>query len=88
MRVPGCHSAYGGLLGQTYKCKWAKEKFQWSLDQEDAFLVPTLETPSDSNYSATTECARENEYEGAPLSGATNHQSDGAVMTKMSLGSR
>jgi hypothetical protein len=26
MRVPGCHDAYGGLLGQTYQCKYAQRE--------------------------------------------------------------
>jgi hypothetical protein len=42
-RVPGCHNAYGGLLGQTYQCKYAREKFEWSREREEAFRVATLE---------------------------------------------
>jgi hypothetical protein len=63
MRVPGCHDAYGGLLGQTYQCKYAHEKFEWSREREEAFRVATLETPSGS-YSATASCATEDEYRG------------------------
>jgi hypothetical protein len=63
MRVPGCHDAYGGLLGQTYQCKYATEKFEWSREREEAFRVATLETSSGS-YSATASCAHEDEYRG------------------------
>jgi hypothetical protein len=63
MRVPGCHDAYGGLLGQTYQCKYATEKLEWSREREEAFRVATLETPSGS-YSATASCATEDEYRG------------------------
>jgi hypothetical protein len=37
--VPGCHDSYGGLLGQTYQCKYAKEKFNWSRDREEDFRI-------------------------------------------------
>jgi hypothetical protein len=61
LRVPGCHDAYGGLLGQTYQCKYAHEKFDWSRELEAAFRVPTLTTPSGS-FSPLRECAHEDEY--------------------------
>jgi hypothetical protein len=76
VRVPGCHNAYGGLLGQTYQCKYAREAFEWSRDKEESFRVPTLETPSGS-YSPTAECADGNEYDGDAINGST--QSDGAI---------
>jgi hypothetical protein len=61
--VPGCHDAYGGLLGQTYQCKYAHEKFEWSREREEAFRVATLETASDM-YSPLATCAHEDEYRG------------------------
>lgn len=62
--VPGCHNVYGGVLGQTYQCKWAKETFKWSREMEDLFRLPALDTPS-GPYSPTAmlECAGEDEYE-------------------------
>jgi hypothetical protein len=77
VRVPGCHDAYGGLLGQTYQCKYATEKFNWSRDMEENFAVPTLETPSGS-YSADADCAKEDEYQGPQLRTDTV-SADGAV---------
>jgi hypothetical protein len=68
--VPGCHDSYGGLLGQTYQCKYAKEKFNWSRDREEDFRIAKLETPSGS-YSPTVSCANEDEYRGGPMSGAS-----------------
>jgi hypothetical protein len=68
--VPGCHNSYGGLLGQTYQCKYAKEKFNWSRDREEEFRIATLDTPSGS-YSPTVSCANEDEYRGKPMSGAS-----------------
>jgi hypothetical protein len=68
--VPGCHDSYGGLLGQTYQCKYANEKFNWSRDREEDFRIATLETPSGS-YSPTVSCANEDEYLGGPMSGAS-----------------
>jgi hypothetical protein len=68
--VPGCHNSYGGLLGQTYQCKYAKEKFNWSRDREEEFRIATLDTPSGS-YSPTVSCANEDEYSGKPMSGAS-----------------
>ena len=59
--VPGCHDAFGGLLGQTYQCKHATEPFVWSRQMEDAFRVPTLTTPS-GTYSADGVCADESQY--------------------------
>jgi hypothetical protein len=40
--VPGCHDAYGGVLGQTYQCKYVRdgESFVWSHEQEEAFGLP------------------------------------------------
>jgi hypothetical protein len=61
MEVPGCHDAYGGLLGQTYQCKYATEKFEWSRDREDDFRIATLDTASGS-YTPTIDCAHEDEY--------------------------
>ncbi len=62
LRVPGCHDSYGGLLGQTYQCRWAQpdETFQWSRDREEQFRVPTLATSSGA-YSPTAECVHEGE---------------------------
>ncbi len=50
VRVPGCHNSYGGLLGQTYQCKYATDKFEWSRDKEES----TLETPSGSYTSVAS----------------------------------
>jgi len=58
---PGCHDAYDGALGQTYKCKYAdgaSEAFAWSHGQEGTFRIPTLLTPSGS-YSAEASCDAE-----------------------------
>jgi hypothetical protein len=70
MQVPGCHNSYGGLLGQTYKCKYATETFKWSREHEKAFRVATLNTPSGS-YTPTVECAHEDEYRGKPMHGGS-----------------
>jgi hypothetical protein len=67
MEVPGCHDAYGGLLGQTYQCKYATEKFEWSRDREDDFRIATLDTASGS-YTPTIDCAHEDEYRGKAMS--------------------
>jgi hypothetical protein len=67
MHVPGCHDSYGGLLGQTYKCKYATEKFKWSREHEKAFRVATLHTASGS-YTPSAECAHEDDYRGKPMS--------------------
>jgi hypothetical protein len=76
--VPGCHDSYGGLLGQTYQCKYAKEKFDWSRDKEDSFRVPTLETPTGS-YSPTANCAND-DYRGRgdAINGSTQSGENGA----------
>jgi len=58
---PGCHDAYDGALGQTYKCKYAdgaSEAFAWSHGQEGTFRIPTLLTPSGS-FSAEASCDAE-----------------------------
>jgi hypothetical protein len=68
--VPGCHDAYGGLLGQTYQCKYAHEKFEWSREREEAFRVATLETASDM-YSPLATCAHEDEYRGEAIRGGS-----------------
>jgi hypothetical protein len=78
MQVPGCHDSYGGLLGQTYQCKYATEKFKWSRDHEEDFRIATLDTPSGS-YSSNVECAHEDEYHGKPMSGGSFSNSDDAL---------
>jgi hypothetical protein len=70
VRVPGCHNAYGGLLGQTYQCKYAHEKFEWSREREEAFRVATLETAS-GMYSPLATCAHEDEYRGEAIRGGS-----------------
>jgi hypothetical protein len=77
VRVPGCHNSYGGLLGQTYQCKYATMQFDWSRDMEESFRVETLETPS-GTYSPAAECANEDEYKGEPVRAET--ASDGGVV--------
>jgi hypothetical protein len=70
MRVPGCHNAYGGLLGQTFQCKYASEKFEWSREREEAFRVATLETASDT-YSPVAKCTHQDEYRGEAIRGGS-----------------
>jgi hypothetical protein len=70
VRVPGCHNAYTGLLGQTYQCKYANENFEWSREREEAFRIATLETPS-AVYSPLATCAHEDEYRGEPMRGGS-----------------
>jgi hypothetical protein len=48
LRAPRCHDAYGGALGQMYRCKWASEPFVWSAEQEESFRVKSLSSPSSS----------------------------------------
>ena len=45
---PHCDDAYGGILGQTYQCKFVLdgEPFVWLPEQEEAFrLEGDLSTP-------------------------------------------
>jgi hypothetical protein len=82
VRVPGCHNAYGGLLGQTYQCKYAREKFEWAREREEAFRVATLETAS-GMYSPLATCAHEDEYRGEAIRGGSFSNST-LSMTTMS----
>ena len=76
--APGCHDAYDGALGQTYKCKYADgEPFVWFHGQEESFRLPTLFTPSGS-YSVEAAC--DAEPAGSSLSGASvRHQRRGLM---------
>ena len=40
--APRCDDAYGGVLGQTYQCKYVRdgEPFAWSHEQEETFRLP------------------------------------------------
>jgi hypothetical protein len=80
--VPGCHDAYGGLLGQTYQCKYAHEKFEWSREREEAFRVATLETAS-ATYSPLAECAHEDEYRGEAIRGGSFSNSTLSMTTML-----
>jgi hypothetical protein len=80
--VPGCHDAYGGLLGQTYQCKYAHEKFEWSREREEAFRVATLETASDL-YAPLAECAHEDEYRGEAIRGSSFSNSTLSMTTML-----
>ena len=44
--VPGCHDAYGGALGQTYRCEYVSgaKPFVWSHAQEESFRRPAAAT--------------------------------------------
>jgi len=62
--VPGCHNAYGGILGQTYQCKYATEKFVWlegDVATEEKFRIPELTTTTGA-YAPDGKCADEQEY--------------------------
>jgi hypothetical protein len=62
--VPGCHDAYGGILGQTYQCKYATEKFVWvegDVATEEMFRIPELTTTTGA-YKPDGKCADEQEY--------------------------
>jgi hypothetical protein len=82
MRVPGCHNAYGGLLGQTYQCKYAHEKFEWSREREEAFRVATLETASGMS-SPVAVCAQEDEYRGEAIRGGSFSNSTLSMTTML-----
>jgi hypothetical protein len=82
VRVPGCHNAYGGLLGQTYQCKYASEKFEWSREREEAFRVATLETAS-GMYSPVATCAHEDEYRGEAIRGGSYSNSTLSMTTML-----
>jgi hypothetical protein len=82
LSVPGCHDAYGGLLGQTYQCKYAHEKFEWSREREEAFRVATLETASDL-YAPLAQCAHEDEYRGEAIRGGSFSNSTLSMTTTM-----
>lgn len=68
--VPGCHDKYGGVLGQTYQCRWATQQFIWSSSMEESFRVATLTTPTGA-FAADGVCADEAEYRGAPMTGSS-----------------
>ena len=55
--TPGCHDAYDGALGQTYKCKYVSgdEVFSWSHAQEEKYRVPVLFTPM-GDFRVDTPC--------------------------------
>jgi hypothetical protein len=58
MHVPSCHDSFGGLLGQTYRCKYATEAFVWTRDMEKSFRVPSLESAS-GVYCGGNSCYKE-----------------------------
>lgn len=77
VELPGCHNVFGGLLGQTYQCKWANETFSWSRNMEALFRLPTLDAPSGTyvpNNSNTCATATDG---GAPIRSVTT--SDGTT---------
>jgi hypothetical protein len=39
VRVPGCHNAYGGLLGQTYQCKYATRSLNGRANAKKRFAL-------------------------------------------------
>lgn len=55
--VPGCHDSFGGVLGQTYKCKFefGMEKFAFDRSTEESFRIPTLFTPT-GQFSSDAKC--------------------------------
>ena len=84
IQVPGCHDSYGGVLGQTYQCKYSKgEKFQFSHDDEESFRVKRLFSTSGS-FSTTAPCHEMSEFEGQrPQIGGSM---DGKMAERVSMG--
>jgi hypothetical protein len=82
VNVPGCHDAYGGLLGQTYQCKYASEQFEWSREREEAFRVATLTTAS-ATYSPLATCTHEDEYRGEAIRGGSFSNSTLSMTTML-----
>jgi hypothetical protein len=77
--VPGCHDAYDGVLGQTYRCKYVRDgaSFAWSHEQEAAFRLPgdLLNHPSGS-FAVDAPCFVDKGGDGvaAALDGQTGSQ--------------
>ena len=57
VHVPGCHNEFGGALGQTYQCRYAKEKFVFDNARESDYAVANIHSPSGA-FSATAKCAK------------------------------
>lgn len=55
LRVPGCHDALSGLIGQTYKCKYAVENFDWSVEVIEKFLIESGDAENNI-YSPAAHC--------------------------------
>ena len=76
VQVPGCHDSYGGALGQTYQCKYARgEQFDFDHATEESFRVKQLGTPSGS-FAVDAPCHDMSEFAGQqPMSGGSiDHQ--------------
>jgi hypothetical protein len=74
---PRCGDAYGGILGQTYQCKYVLdgEPFVWSPEQEEAFrLEGDISTPNGV-------------FEDDATCGATSKRGAARQVLKQNLGS-
>lgn len=59
--VPGCHDAYDGALGFTYRCSHHTTPTVWSSDQEEQYRLPSLMSPS-GRYVRDAGCAHEDQF--------------------------
>jgi hypothetical protein len=76
----GCSDSYGGILGQTYQCKYAtgKEKFVFDTTSEDSFRIKSVVAQSGA-FDSSAKCERVNtqvhnsgaEHNVAPATGGS-----------------
>ena len=46
VELPGCHDDYDGVLGQTFQCKYATEKFSFDESTEENYRVASINSVS------------------------------------------
>jgi len=57
-----CHDGFGGIIGQMYKCKYAKgEKFVWDGTTEETYRLPSLEE-STGTFNVNANCFEKHEF--------------------------
>jgi hypothetical protein len=59
INTPHCNDAYGGALGQTYKCVYVegREEFKFDHASEESFRVKALTAVDESSFNADAPCS-------------------------------
>jgi hypothetical protein len=75
INTPHCNDAYGGALGQTYKCVFVegREEFKFEHASEESFRVKALTAVDESSFNAEAPCSAPPTEAARSMIGGASH---------------